>query len=134
MVIVLKKLSIKKNGFTLVEMIAAITILAFIFLFIVPNIDKLMNRNTEKLYNIKMEELKKATELYLNNHYDRFDYSTNFETSVELETLYNEGLILDYPVDNPKSKTDLTGKMNVKYCAKITSVCTSINKFIIEYE
>jgi len=69
----------KKNGFTLVEVLAVIIILGIVVLIFVPNTKKLLNENSTKIYKIKEKELIKATEDYV-----KYDKNFSFpEASTE---------------------------------------------------
>ena len=65
----------KKNGFTLVELLAVIIILGIITTIFVPNTIKLLKENNLKIYKIKENELINAAKDYAN--YDKnFSYPT----------------------------------------------------------
>lgn len=53
-----------KKGFTLVELLAVIVILAVIMLIAVPVISNLIQKNKEKAYEAKMELILKQAKLY----------------------------------------------------------------------
>ena len=57
----------KKRGFTLVELLAVILLLAIIIVFIVPNVLKLFNKSNNKLNSFQINQLKDAVELYIDD-------------------------------------------------------------------
>ena len=61
--------NMKKNGFTLIEVLAVVVILGIIVTLFVPNTVKLIRQNNLKVYKIKEKELLKAAEDYAN--YDK---------------------------------------------------------------
>ncbi|MBE6138134.1 MAG: type II secretion system protein [Firmicutes bacterium] len=54
-----------KRGFTLIEAIGIVTILALMLLLVVPSITKTLKRNEQKKYNGYLNNLKSATESYI---------------------------------------------------------------------
>lgn len=68
----------KKNGFTLVELLAVIIILGVITTIFVPNTIKLLKENNLKIYKIKESELIRAAKDYSN-------YDKNFSSPTEME-------------------------------------------------
>ena len=61
--------NMKKNGFTLIEVLAVVVILGIIVTLFVPNTVRLIRQNNLKVYKIKEKELLKAAEDYAN--YDK---------------------------------------------------------------
>ena len=57
----------KKRGFTLVELLAVLVIIAVILLLIAPQILKKINDSKSSLYDTQMEEIKKAARVYMSN-------------------------------------------------------------------
>lgn len=57
----------KKRGFTLVELLAVLVIIAVILLLITPQILKKINDSKSSLYDTQMEEIKKAARVYMSN-------------------------------------------------------------------
>ena len=68
----------KKNGFTLVELLAVIIILGAITTVFVPNTIKLLKENNLKIYKIKESELIRAAK-------DNANYDKNFSSPTEME-------------------------------------------------
>lgn len=75
----------KKNGFTLVELLAVIVILGVIVTIFIPNTVKLLKENNLKIYKIKESELIKAAKDYAN--YDKNFSSPTAETPVKYITM-----------------------------------------------
>lgn len=95
----------KRNGFTLVELLGVITLLAIILLITVPNITRTLQRNSENEYKHFVEELELATETYLQNN--RSSYPQLSEAGgvvlVRMEELIDYGVI-DSNLINPETK------------------------------
>lgn len=58
-----------KKGFSLVELIGVIAILGLILVLIVPSITKSSNASKQKIYDTKMESVKKAAIEYAEDNY-----------------------------------------------------------------
>lgn len=54
-----------KYGFTLIELIATIVIMALILLLVIPSITALVNNNEEKQYQYYADALVEATEIFV---------------------------------------------------------------------
>lgn len=90
-----------KKGFTLIELMAVVTILVILSLIIVPVIDKNVKRSKDDMYNIQIENIRIAGELYFSdnivNRPGLGDYC-----SVSIDVLKGQGYIGD-DVVNPKT-------------------------------
>lgn len=91
-----------KKGFTLVELLATLTILAILSLLVVPGVDSMLKKQKEKLYKISESELKDALKMYGDDNIDLLpEKGETFK--VTLATLKDEGLI-KLKFKNPKTK------------------------------
>mgnify|MGYP003571432569 CR=1 FL=1 len=100
----------KKNGFTLVEIIVVITILAIITVIIVPKINNTINNDKRKVCNSIEETAIDAANSYVYMHTNTVNSSiiSNGYFDVTLLTLMEEGLItttLENPYDNTAIST-----------------------------
>ena len=75
----------KKNGFTLVELLAVMIILGIIATIFVPNTIKLLKENNLKIYKVKESELIKAAKDYAN--YDKNFSSPTVEIPIKYITM-----------------------------------------------
>jgi prepilin-type N-terminal cleavage/methylation domain-containing protein len=89
-----------KRGFTLVELLAVIVILAIILTIAVPNIIKIINNSKEKSYESQLELIKDATKKYIisNPELQPLDGTS---IDIYLKDLQDEGM-LPNPLKNPK--------------------------------
>ena len=94
----------KKNGFTLVELLAVIIILGVITTIFVPNTIKLLKENNLKIYKIKESELVKAAKDYTN--YDKNFSSPTVEVPVKYITMTQlvEGSYMNKILDTSSGK------------------------------
>lgn len=93
------------RGFTLVELIAVMTLLAAIILVTVPVIINTIKKNDDKLGENFEKSLKQAAELYVERNRDVFPGLNNIGGTAEVSTdeLIEEGYLkqdLENPIDN----------------------------------
>lgn len=95
----------KNKGFTLIELMAIIVILGVIVLVSVPSLVKTINRNQDKKYETFLEDIKIATETYINLNSE--DYPNLFVVG-NSEIIYVKDLISDgcFPGEKKNPKTD----------------------------
>ena len=104
----------KSKGFTMIELLGIITILAVILLVSFPTLINVTRRDKERQYNDLINTLCKAGETYI---YDNQDIYTEIGTVgnitfVDIDELKDAGLI-DKNQKNPRTGNNLVG--NIKY-------------------
>jgi len=87
-----------KKGFTLIELMAVITILVIISLIIIPVIDKNVKKSSKNMYNIQIENIRMAGINYFSDNYELRPLS-GWYSFVSLDSLIDNGYITD--VVNP---------------------------------
>ncbi|MBQ8193539.1 MAG: type II secretion system protein [Bacilli bacterium] len=97
-----------KKGFTLVEIILVIAIMALLVIILVPNIFIMIDKNNEKSFNNLKNNIESAAKIYVtNNKYNLnitcYDQNKPDKTTTEIkfQTL----------IDSGELKTDSTGKI-----------------------
>ena len=90
-----------KKGFTLIELMAVITILVIISLIVVPIVDKNVKKSKDDMYKIQIENIRLAGQGYFSDHIVNRPTNGNY-CSVSLQVLANEGYISG-EVINPKT-------------------------------
>lgn len=89
----------KKNGFTLIELIAAVGIMLMLSTIVIPIVVRKINETKEKSYNVLINSIELAAHDYVLNNADNItSFKTNDWTYVTIETLienkyFNESLI-----------------------------------------
>lgn len=91
----------RRNGFTLVELMAVITILVILSLIIVPIVDKNVKRSKDDMYSIQIENIRMGGMGYFSDNIDKRPREGTY-CSISLDTLINEDYMSD-DVVNPKN-------------------------------
>ena len=117
-----------RKGFTLVEIIMVIVILALLVLVLAPNVFVLLNKNNERSCNSLINNIESAAKIYVTNNkynlgikcYDANDVA-NTTIKISLQTLIDSGDLKtdgSYKIINPVSKDEInlnTTTVTVKY-------------------
>ena len=104
-----------KKGFTLVEVLAVIVILAVIALLVVPKVNNTIKNNKEKVCNSIKTSAEDAANSYTYMHTDEIDLSisNNGYAEITLLKLMEEGL-LKTDLENPYTKEEISKTNTVK--------------------
>ena len=95
-----------KKGFTLIELIAVITLLAILGILVIPSILNLVKNKQKDLSDASNDVLYKATELYLSKH-DDYDLINGNIYCISLSELASENLITT-PFVNPVTRSEIS--------------------------
>lgn len=89
--------SLNNKGFTLVELLAVLVILAAIMGIAIPSITSSMERTKEKQNEEKKNMLESFAELYVADHKNAIynNLGTNTECHISISTLKSEGYLTD---------------------------------------
>ena len=105
-----------KKGFTLIEMLGVIAILAILATIITPTIENTLRKNKQKLQTTNLNMIKQALKDYMAEQvFIVGDY--NYEIRVSYIQLVEEGLI-KYENPNPSSKNKYYNPYNVLVVTK----------------
>lgn len=125
------------KGFTLIELIMMITILAMIALLSTPNIIKLIEKNKVDNYNSTIDSIFEATELYVSNN--RYNLTFNktcaptdtndIYTTISLKNLIDSKDITT-PVKNPCTDEEIPITTQIKVSLNCE---TKIFSYAIDY-
>lgn len=116
-----------KKGFTLVELMAVVIIIAVIGLIAIPAVDRAIRDNNEKLYQAQLNSIDDAAKTWSNKHVNLLPESSDEAISIPLILLKQEGLL---PIDfkNPKTGEKFYDNMYID----ITFEKNSYNYSVIE--
>lgn len=80
-----------RKGFTLIEVIMVIVIMALLVLILVPNIFVLVNKNNDSSCNSLIDNIESAAKIYVTNN--KYDLGFNCDVSKEItfQTLIDSG-------------------------------------------
>ena len=121
----------KKNknspGFTLAELIGIIVILAVIALISITSVTNIMKENTEKLYQIQLDNIITSAKTWASSHV--FELPENDGEYIELTLLQlKQAGFVDEDITNPKTEELFSDNLKVR----ITKVDNNYKYEIIE--
>ena len=93
----------KNKGFTLAELLAVITLLALILVFVLPKILNVYNNKKDEVKESKARVIYSAADTYLKENIDDYPMTTGYEYCLDIDDLDKENLI---PID----VTDITNE------------------------
>ena len=104
----------KKNGFTLVEILAVVVILAILSLIAIPVVSKIIQESKEKLYREQVDRILEAAEKYMQDNdqklpkkmVDNFDVSQAPVSFVTITELHDSSFIKESDPKNPIKSGD----------------------------
>ena len=97
-----------KKGFTLIELLAVIVIIGIITSIVVVNVGKYIGESREKSYDILVETIKDASELYVTSNIGLFPSLTvpSSTFDITLQDLVNEKY-LELPIIDERTGEDI---------------------------
>ena len=104
-----------RKGFTLVELLATITILGLIVLIVVPAVSKNVTKSKEKSYENLEKNIITVTKRYLLENSNLLPDENETIKKIELEFLINENLFDTDKLINPLTNEKLDGYVEIKY-------------------
>ena len=95
-----------KKGFTLVEIIAVITVMSILLVIITPYILNTVNNKKGEISNEAKQIIYDATDLYVKENQDNYPTVANSIYCIKLETLVKDGK-LEAPIKDMKSDKEI---------------------------
>ena len=104
----------KKNGFTLVEILAVIFILSLLAVIITPVVTDLVKDSEQSLYDKQVDNIVKAVQKYGVEHSEVLPDEQE-STILSLHTLLGAGILDKDVIMNPKTKENMGGCVIISY-------------------
>ena len=92
-----------KKGFTLVELLTVIIVLAAISLVVIPAVNNSLNNSNQQAYDLQISNIENAAKNWLADHIDQIP-ETGDEYVLTLGEL-QDGNYISKDLENPKTKT-----------------------------
>lgn len=93
----------KKNGFTLVELLGVITILAMLGMVVVPVINHVISLNKQSLYDTQIRNIENGARSFISENVFSININKNESIGVTLGRLKDLGFV-DKEIKNPISR------------------------------
>jgi prepilin-type N-terminal cleavage/methylation domain-containing protein len=100
----------KNKGFTLIEILGVITLLALLSTIIILSVNKSLKDSKEKLYNAQIEEIKSAAEMWRTDNIELVDESYN---NLSISELQKKGYLKE-KIINPKTNENIDNELLVQ--------------------
>ena len=110
----------KKNGFTLVELLGVVTILALLGMIIIPNINSVISNNKQKLYDVQIRNIKSGASNFVSEHIYELEIPNNDSIGIKLGKLKQMGYI-DSNISNPITKNKFSDDLVIMITNKDNS-------------
>lgn len=112
-----------RKGFSLIELILVIALLAILMLLLIPNVITLINNNDVKsCHNLEDSIINAAKEYVINNKYN-LNFTCDKEKEISLQTLIDTG---DLKISNDKITNPVTdAEISLDTKVKVTYNCTT---------
>ena len=112
-----------RKGFTLIETIMVIAILALLMLILVPNVISLINKNNIKSCQNLEDSIKNAAKVYVANNKYQLGFSCDTAKEITIQTLVDSG---DLKLTDNKLVNPVSGKyIHLSSKIKVTYNCTT---------
>lgn len=106
-----------KKGFTLVELLAVITILGIIALLVSTSVIGTLNKTKSSLSTTQITTIEKAAEKWSIVNADKLPLDSS-EYSVDINTLANDGYLDSSDLKNPKNNSKICGVVKINYVSE----------------
>lgn len=123
----------KKNGFTLAELLAVIVILGLIAVITIPAVTKTLGNTKANLCEDQLKNIKEAARLYGSDHLLDLPSTEGSTTTIKLSDLQDGGYI-DKNLENPKNSEPISSdliitikKQGKKYVYTVQDFCNPEN-------
>lgn len=102
-----------KKGFTLIEILAVVTIMGLLFIIAIPKISNSLNSKKKEIDTTTKTMVINAAKLYINDHHSKFEKEKGKIYCLPIVTLTKHEY-LESPVKNITDDVDITNSKSVK--------------------
>lgn len=106
-------IKMNEKAFTLIEIMAVISILAIVCLTLVPNFAPIVQKNKDKIYQSQVSEIERATEGYVAENVSELLTDEVTILQFTLEELRTLNVIPKKNIKNPKTEEVMNGCVTV---------------------
>lgn len=104
-----------KNGFTLIELLAIITIIGILSILIIPEVNNIINRNEDKIYDLQIKNIKESADNFILDYYDTFIDNNEYDSfSISLKLLKDLSYV-GWDIKNPKTNRYFSDDTIISY-------------------
>ena len=104
-----------KKGFTLVELLSVIVILAITSMIIFPSIGNIIQKSKQDLYDSQLLDIQNAAEKWATDNKDLLDEYHANDVYIPLSSLRDSAYLEKDVVKNPLDRSDMDGCTRIKY-------------------
>lgn len=120
----------KKNGFTLVEILAVLVLISAIAIISIPSILNYINREKNNISEVTKKLIFSGVDLYIDNNKSNFKENKYEQYIVSLQDVVDQGFLTEPIIDSVSGKEiDLTKKVQINY-----RYDNDLQKFTSHYE
>ena len=105
----------KNKGFTLVEMITVIALLAIIGMISIPVVEGVIKRSKDRVYETQLEEIKSGAKKYATEYIENISTVDGAETIVCLSKLKELGYLENTKIVDPRTDLVMDGGIKIRY-------------------
>lgn len=124
----------KNKGFTLVEMITVIALLAIIGMISIPVVEGVIKRSKDRVYETQLEEIKSGAKKYATEYIENISTVDGAETIVCLSKLKELGYLENTKIVDPRTDSAMDGGVIITYIASSKNYKYEYNEDIISCE
>ena len=129
----------KKNGFTLVELVVTIVILSILSLIFIPLVSSMIEKNNQNMKKQLINSIESAASMYMNDNKILLNLNCNEALNVTVSMLTGTVTVKGHSIKGDYLKGELVDKTNNKVVkgtsyVKATAKCDSANTKFIKFE
>lgn len=105
----------KQKGFTLVELLCVIIIIAVISIVVFPMVASYINKSKDELYEVQVKDIEDSAKKWALDNIDKLDKYHINDTYVTLQYIKQKGYLEKDEILNPRNKETMEGCVLIKY-------------------